>query len=65
MLDMAAAYSTFANRGVHNAPTLLQKIEQVDRRQRGPGRGAAHPDRRAGPDEQEADLVTYCLRQVV
>ena len=29
-LDMAVGYSTFANRGVHNDPILIAKIEQVD-----------------------------------
>ena len=29
-LDMAVGYSTFANRGVHNDPVMITKIEQVD-----------------------------------
>ena len=29
-LDMAVGYSTFANRGVHNDPVMIAKIEQVD-----------------------------------
>ena len=29
-LDMAVGYSTFANRGVHNEPVMIAKIEQVD-----------------------------------
>jgi membrane carboxypeptidase/penicillin-binding protein len=28
-LDMAVGYSTFANRGVHNDPAMIVKIEQV------------------------------------
>jgi penicillin-binding protein 1A len=66
VLDMAAGFSTFANRGVHNAPTLVQKIEQV----RDDGRSARvveqfTPSGDRVLTEQEADLVTYCLRKVV
>ena len=65
VLDMATGFSTFANRGVHNAPTLVQKIEQVrdDGRVRVVEQFTPSGDRVL--TEQEADLVTYCLRKVV
>jgi penicillin-binding protein 1A len=65
VLDMATGFSTFANRGVHNAPTLVAKVEQVDED------GDLHVVQQHTPSgervltEDEADLVTYCLRQVV
>jgi len=65
VLDMATGFSTFANRGVHNAATLVQKIEQVrdDGRLRVVEQFTPSGDRVL--TEQEADLVTYCLRKVV
>lgn len=63
-LDMAAGYSTFANRGVRNEPSMIARIEQVDED------GVtvidqATPSGRRVLSEDEADLVTYCLRGVV
>jgi penicillin-binding protein 1A len=64
-LDMAVGYSTFANRGVHNDPIMIAKIEQVD------GNGNTRVIDQAVPTgervltAEQADLVTYCLRQVV
>jgi penicillin-binding protein 1A len=64
-LDMAAGYSTFANRGIRNEPTMIARIEQVD--EDGGVRIVDQP-RPTGErvlTEQEADLVTYCLQTVV
>jgi len=64
-LDMAVGFSTFANRGVHNDPIMIAKLEQVDED------GDVDVIDRAVPTgdrvltEAEADQVTYCLRQVV
>ncbi|MEO7429957.1 MAG: transglycosylase domain-containing protein, partial [Acidimicrobiales bacterium] len=66
VLDMATGFSTFANRGVHNKPTLIQKIDQVD--EGGKGLSSVEqftPSADRVLTAQEADLVTYCLRQVV
>ena len=63
-LDMAVGYSTFANRGVHNDPILITKIEQV-------ADGEVNVLDQAVPtgervlSEEQADLVTYCLQEVV
>jgi penicillin-binding protein 1A len=63
-LDMAVGYSTFANRGVHNDPMLITKIEQV-------ADGEVNVIDQAVPtgervlSEEQADLVTYCLQEVV
>jgi penicillin-binding protein 1A len=64
-LDMASGFSTFANRGVHNDPTLIDRIEQVDEN----GATTVLEDHKPSNDrvltQQESDLVTYALRQVV
>jgi len=65
VLDMATGFSTFANRGVHNRPTLIAKIEQVDQGGRLSVVEQHTPSGERVLSEQEADLVTYCLRQVV
>ena len=66
VLDMAAGFSTFANRGIRNSPTFLQKIEQVDEDGSGVQVVEQHlPSGERVLTEQEADLVTYCLRKVV
>ncbi|MEQ1787483.1 MAG: transglycosylase domain-containing protein, partial [Acidimicrobiales bacterium] len=64
-LDMAVGYSTFANRGVHNDPIMIAKIEQVDAdgNVRVIDQASSSGDRVMS--EEQADLVTYCLRQVV
>ena len=64
-LDMAAGYSTFANRGIRNQPTMIAKIEQVDETGGVSVIDQARPTGERVLTEQEADLVTYCLRQVV
>jgi penicillin-binding protein 1A len=65
VLDMATGFSTFANRGIHNAPTLLAKIEQVDEEGHLSVVEQHTPSGEQVLTEQEADLVTHCLRQVV
>jgi penicillin-binding protein 1A len=62
VLDMAAAFSTFANRGVRIDPRAILKIETAG--------GTViedneKPDRTRVLDEQDADVVNFCLRQVV
>ena len=62
VLDMAAAYSTFANRGVRIEPKAILKIETAG------GtviRDNQKPDRTRVLDESDADVVNFCLRQVV
>ncbi len=66
VLDMASAYSTLANRGVHNNPTLIRKIDQVG--EDGTKVSAVEqftPSADRVLTTEESDLVTYCLRKVV
>jgi penicillin-binding protein 1A len=65
VLDMATAYSTFANRGVHNEPAMIAKVEQVAEDGDVTVVEQHTPSGDRVLSEQEADLVTYCLRQVV
>jgi membrane peptidoglycan carboxypeptidase len=66
VLDMASGFSTLANRGVHNDPTFVQKIEQVDDDGSGVTVVEQHtPTGKQVLTEEQADLVTYCLRKVV
>ncbi|HEX4866530.1 MAG TPA: transglycosylase domain-containing protein [Acidimicrobiales bacterium] len=65
VLDMASAYSTFANRGVHNDPILVTKIEQVDEKGRVRLVAQATSTNEVVLTPEQSDLVTYCLRQVV
>ncbi|MFP5256625.1 MAG: transglycosylase domain-containing protein [Acidimicrobiia bacterium] len=65
VLDMASAYSTFANRGVHNDPIMVAKVEQVDEEGRTRVLDQASPSADRVLSEQEADLVTYCLEMVI
>ncbi len=64
-LDMAVAYSTFANRGVHNDPAMITKIEQVDEGGDVVVLDVAAPTGDRVLSEEQADLVTYCLEGVV
>jgi penicillin-binding protein 1A len=64
-LDMATGFSTFANRGVRNDPDLIERIEQVhDDGGLSILEQARASNVRVLPQE-EADQVTYALRQVV
>ena len=62
---MAVGYSTFANRGVHNDPILIAKIEQVDEDGDVEVIDQAVPTGERVLSEEQADLVTYCLQEVV
>ena len=64
-LDMAVGYSTFANRGIHNDPILVTKIEQVDEDGDVEVIDQAVPSGERVLTEEQADLVTYCLQEVV
>jgi penicillin-binding protein 1A len=64
-LDMAVGYSTFANRGVRNDPIMVTKIEQVDEDGHVSLIHQATPTGERVLSEQESDLVTHCLRQVI
>jgi penicillin-binding protein 1A len=64
-LDMAVGYSTFANRGVHNDPVMIAKIEQVDDDGDIDVLEQAVPTGDRVLSEEQADQVTYCLEEVV
>ena len=62
VLDMAAAFSTFANRGVRIEPRAILKIETaggtvIENNEK--------PSRTRVLEEGDADVVNFCLRQVV
>src|SRR5690606_20647879 len=65
VLDMAVAYSTFANRGVRYDPIMITRVEQVDEEGRTTVLDTHASKGQQVLTEQEADLVTYCLRLVV
>ena len=59
-LDMASAYSTFANRGEHIQPTAILRVERAD------GTVVTFDQARTQPlTKEESDLVTHCLEGVV
>jgi penicillin-binding protein 1A len=64
-LDMAVGFSTLANRGVHNAPDFITRIEQVEEDGDVVTLEEAHPSGDRVLTESEADQVTHALRQVV
>jgi 1A family penicillin-binding protein len=64
-LDMAVAYSTFANRGLHNDPIMISRIEQVDEDGDVTVIEQATPSSDRVLTEEQADIVTHCLRQVI
>ena len=61
VLDMASAYSTFRDRGVHHDPVVIERVEN--------SRGEVLWEADASPQqvisEQVADTVTYALERVV
>jgi penicillin-binding protein 1A len=64
-LDMATGFSTFANRGIHNQPELIARIEQVSEDGDTTVLEQSHPTGTRVLTQQESDLVTYAMRQVV
>ncbi|MGI8663027.1 MAG: transglycosylase domain-containing protein [Acidimicrobiales bacterium] len=59
-LDMASGYSTFAHRGSHIEPTAILRVERPD------GSVVTFDQARSTPlTENQSDLVTYALRQVI
>jgi penicillin-binding protein 1A len=59
-LDMASGYSTWAHRGTHIAPSGILKVERPD------GTVVTFDQPSAQVlTQQQSDLVTYCLQQVV
>jgi penicillin-binding protein 1A len=64
-LEMAGAYSTFANRGVYKQPSIITRVEQVDQE----GRTTVLYERKVNQkrilSEGTADLVNYALQGVV
>jgi membrane peptidoglycan carboxypeptidase len=64
-LEMAEVYSTFANQGMHREPTIITRIEQVDRDGEVSEIYEWQFDERQVLTADQANLVTYALRQVV
>ncbi|HEV7888409.1 MAG TPA: penicillin-binding transpeptidase domain-containing protein, partial [Acidimicrobiales bacterium] len=61
VLDMASAYSTFANRGEHVQPVTILEVRTAD----GALLERAKPVRTRALSAKTADVVNYCLQQVV
>jgi membrane peptidoglycan carboxypeptidase len=64
-LEMAEVYSTFANRGMHREPTIITRIEQVDRDGRMSVLYEWQPEEQRVLTDQQADMVSYALRKVI
>ena len=62
VLELASAYSTFANRGVHLEPRTILEVRRGDGSVIEPERPAKS---RQVLDREDADVVTHVLRQVV
>ncbi|HEX2850595.1 MAG TPA: transglycosylase domain-containing protein [Acidimicrobiales bacterium] len=62
VVDMASAYSTFADRGVHVAPRTILEVRRADGTVLDADR---EPDRTRVLSRDQADVVSYCLQQVV
>jgi penicillin-binding protein 1A len=61
VLEMAGAYSTLADRGVHISPQVITQVSTAS----GTALPVASPARTQVLDRATADEVTYCLQQVV
>ena len=61
VLDMAASYSTFANRGQRVTPTAITEVTNAD----GKLVRRFTPERAKVLDEEDADVVNFVLRQAV
>ena len=64
-LDMASGFSTLANRGIHNDPEIIGRIEQQDENGGITVLEQSRPTNERALTEKEADLVTYAMRQVI
>ncbi|MGH9148745.1 MAG: transglycosylase domain-containing protein, partial [Acidimicrobiales bacterium] len=62
VLELAGAYSTFANRGVRITPRVILEVTTADGRVLQP---AADPAADRVMSAEAADIVTYCLQQAV
>lgn len=62
VLEMASAYSTFANRGVHLEPNVILEVTTADGRVLEPART---PARTKVLEPAQADVVNFILQQVV
>ena len=62
VLELASAYSTFANRGVHVVPRTILEVRRGDGSVIEPERP---PATSRALDREDADVVTHALRQVV
>jgi penicillin-binding protein 1A len=61
VLEMAAAYTTLANRGERVDPTVIVEVATAD----GTVLERVRPNRTKVLERRQADVVTYCLQQVV
>ncbi|HEX2038435.1 MAG TPA: transglycosylase domain-containing protein [Acidimicrobiales bacterium] len=61
VFELASAYSTLANRGERVEPTMILEVATAD----GRVLDRAQPVRRKVLERRHADVVTYCLQQVV
>ncbi len=61
VLDMASAYSTLADEGTHIEPQVIDKVTTAD----GTVLPWPQPKRTPVLTRAQADIVTYCLQQVV
>ena len=61
-LEMASAFSTFANRGVHVAHRSILEVRSANGRVLQPEK---EPERKRVMDRDDADVVNFCLQQVV
>ena len=62
VLELASAFTTFANRGVHVEPSVILDISTADGRVLRPARA---PARNRVMETRQADVVNFCLQQVV
>jgi penicillin-binding protein 1A len=61
VFELASAYTTLANRGERVEPTMIVEVATAD----GKVLDRAQPIRRKVLERRHADVVTYCLQQVV
>ncbi|HEX9992151.1 MAG TPA: PBP1A family penicillin-binding protein [Acidimicrobiales bacterium] len=61
VLDMATAFSTLANEGVHRTPVMVTRVETAD----GQVLESNVPSENVVLTPEESAVVTYCLRQVI